>query len=79
MRGGTENIVSSWTGEPSADVAAALSSSRTDEMVFALFAAASPDIVARTCGRAGIPPERLTLAADLVVPGEDPADEDTTV
>ena len=49
-----------------------------DEMVFALFAARSADVVARTCGRAGLPPERLKLAADLVVPGGDPADEDPT-
>jgi hypothetical protein len=35
-----------------------------DEMVFALFAAGSAEVVARTCGRAGLPPERLTLAAD---------------
>jgi hypothetical protein len=40
-----------------------------DEMVFALFAAGSAEVVARTCGRAGLPPERLTLAAELVLPG----------
>jgi hypothetical protein len=45
-----------------------------DEMVFALFAAGSADVVAKTCGRAGLPPQRLTLAADLVVPGGDLAD-----
>jgi len=28
-----------------------------------------PELVARTCGRAGLPPERLTLAAELVLPG----------
>jgi len=38
-------------------------------MVFALFAAGSAEVVARTCGRAGLPPERLTLAAELVLPG----------
>ena len=41
----------------------------SDEMVFALFAAGSAEVVARTCGRAGLPPERLTLAAELVLPG----------
>jgi hypothetical protein len=39
-----------------------------DEMLFALFAADSADAVAQTCGRAGIPPERLTFAAGLVEP-----------
>jgi hypothetical protein len=41
-----------------------------DEMVFALFAAGTADVVALTCERAGLPPERLTLAADFVLPGE---------
>jgi hypothetical protein len=40
-----------------------------DEMVFALFAAGSAEVVTRTCGRAGIPPERLTFAAGLALPG----------
>jgi hypothetical protein len=40
-----------------------------DEMVFALFAAGSADVVALVCGPAGLPPERLTLAEDFVLPG----------
>lgn len=40
-----------------------------DGMVFALFAAASVDTVAQVCGRVGIPPQRLTSATGLVVPG----------
>jgi hypothetical protein len=40
-----------------------------DDMVFALFAAVSFDVVAEACGRAGIPPQRLTSAAGLVLPG----------
>jgi hypothetical protein len=40
-----------------------------DEMVFALFAAGSADVVALVCGRAGLPPERLTLAEDFDLPG----------
>jgi len=39
-----------------------------DETVFAIFSAGSADIVSRTCGRAGVPPERITFAAGLAQP-----------
>jgi hypothetical protein len=41
-----------------------------DEMVFALFAAPTADLVTQTCLRAGVPPERLTFAADLANPAD---------
>jgi hypothetical protein len=39
----------------------------TDEVVFAVFAAGSEDIVARACRRAGLPADRLSAAAFAAV------------
>jgi hypothetical protein len=40
----------------------------TDEVVYALFSAASAAVVAQTCDRAGLPAQRLSAAAEIPIP-----------
>jgi len=39
-----------------------------DEVIFGVFAATSPDLVARACVQAGIPAQRLSAAIDARIP-----------
>ena len=39
-----------------------------DEVLFGVFAATSPDLVARACAQAGLPAQRLSAAIDARIP-----------
>jgi hypothetical protein len=41
----------------------------SDEVLFGVFAAASEQVVAQTCDRAGMPAQRLTAARSVPTPG----------
>ncbi|MDV3125778.1 hypothetical protein M1247_12695 [Mycobacterium sp. 21AC1] len=50
----------------------------SDEVVFGVFAAASAQLVAQACHRAGLPPQRLTVASRLTGPRRETPDSSPT-